>query len=566
MSTADAKASTASPNTASPRTANPWLVLLVLCLGFFMIMLDTTIVNIAVPAMLDGLSASLDQIVWVVNSYLLAYAALLITGGRLGDRYGPRNLFAIGLVLFTLASVGCGLAQNSAQMITARVIQGVGGALLTPQTLVIITMIFPKERRGAALGVWGSIIGLSTVAGPTVGGLLVNNASWRWIFFVNVPIGLIALIGTFRIVPDLRLGRSHGMDMVGVALVTAGLFALVYGLIEGQRYDWGTIAGPISIPLVLGVGVVLLVAFVLWERRPAEPLLPLSLFRHRNYSIMLWLQTLIAFGMLGVFLPLVLVLQSVLGMSALRAGLTIAPLSVAAMVVAPLAGGLADRFGAKYILMAGTSLFALGIGLLVPVIELDATVASFAIPMVVAGIGLGMCLAPLAAEAMREIPPLQAGAASGMLNTTRQIGGLIGTAVVGAVLQNRLAVAFTDQARERVAALPADVQQRFVDGFANANSSGFQVAPGQTGGAQLPSGLPADVQAAVQQAAHDVFVNGFVAAARPSVLVPAAVVALATVSCVAIVPRRRATDTAQPAEQPVAKRPAAEPTVAAGPA
>jgi EmrB/QacA subfamily drug resistance transporter len=428
------------------RATNPWLVLLILCLGFFMIMLDTTIVNVALPAMLGGLHASLDQIVWVINAYLLAYSALLIPAGRLGDIFGQRNLFMAGLVIFTLASVACGISQNPGEIIAARVVQGAGGALLTPQTLTIIAAIFPVHKRGAALGVWGSIVGLSTVVGPTIGGVLVTDASWRWIFLVNVPIGVIALLGAVRLVPDLRLGRKHNLDLPGVVLVIAGLFLLVFGLAEGQRYDWGKFWGPVTIPEAMIVGAIALVALVAWERRAAEPLLPPPLFRNRNYSVLISIQVLIAFGMLGIYLPLVLVLQSALGMTALRAGLTLVPLSLASMVSAPIAGKIADRIGAKYLLMTGIALFALGAALIIPAISTTAHLTSFVLPLIIGGFGLGMCLAPLTAEAMRQVQPQQLGAASGVLNTTRQVGGLIGTAVVTAVVQGSLVTRLTSRA------------------------------------------------------------------------------------------------------------------------
>src|SRR4030088_1772508 len=210
---------------------NPWLVLVVLTIGFFMIMLDTTIVNVAIPAMSAGLNTTLDQILWVLNAYILVYAVLLITAGRLGDLYGHPNLFAIGLAVFTVASALCGFAQDANQLIAARIAQGVGGALLTPQTLSILTTIFPPERRGAAFGVWGGVAGLATLAGPTVGGAIITYIDWRWIFFINVPIGIAALIATFAIIPDIRPGRHHGWDVIGVVLATTGLFAIVFGLI-----------------------------------------------------------------------------------------------------------------------------------------------------------------------------------------------------------------------------------------------------------------------------------------------------------------------------------------------
>src|SRR5260370_24570120 len=236
---------------ANART-NPWLVLVVLTTGFFMILLDTTIVNVAIPAMSKGLNATLDEILWVLNAYILVYAVLLIPAGRLGDLFGQRNMCALGLAVFTLASALCGFSQNSTELIAARIVQGIGGALLTPQTLSIITSIFPPERRGAAFGIWGGVAGLATIAGPTIGGALITYIDWRWIFFINVPIGVGALIATFAIIPDLRPGRHHGWDVVGVILVTAGLFAIVFGLIEGQRYNWADFAYVVTFPEMIG--------------------------------------------------------------------------------------------------------------------------------------------------------------------------------------------------------------------------------------------------------------------------------------------------------------------------
>src|SRR6202521_1751331 len=276
---------------------NPWIVLVVLVTGFFMIMLDTTIVNVAIPAMSAGLNTTLDQILWVLNAYILVYAVLLITAGRLGDLYGQRNLFAAGLAIFTLASALCGFSQDSNQLIAARVLQGVGGALLVPQTLAMLTTLFPPERRGAAFGIWAGVAGLATLAGPTVGGAIVTYIDWRWIFFVNVPIGVAALGATFAIIPDVRPGRRHGWDIVGVILATVGLFGVVFGLIEGQRYNWGQIGSyPVTIPEVIIAGAVLLIAFVIWERFQAEPLVPLSLFEERNFAVANWIAASVAFG------------------------------------------------------------------------------------------------------------------------------------------------------------------------------------------------------------------------------------------------------------------------------
>ena len=248
---------------------NPWAVLVVISLGFFMTLLDLTIVNIAIPNMITELHASFDDVLWVINAYALVLAALVITGGRLGDVVGPRLMFGVGVAVFTAASAACGLAPSPGWLIAFRAVQGLGAAMLMPQTLAIITMIFPPERRGAAFGVWGAVAGAATIAGPTLGGLLITAFDWRWIFFVNLPIGVVVLALTGVLIPDMRPGRRHRLDILGVALASAGLLAICYGLVEGQTYNWGKINSLVSIPLVLGAGVVLLAAF--FCRRVAAP-------------------------------------------------------------------------------------------------------------------------------------------------------------------------------------------------------------------------------------------------------------------------------------------------------
>src|ERR1700760_3849318 len=289
---------------------NPWAVLVVVSLGFFMTLLDLTIVNIAIPDMINRLHASLDGVLWVLNAYALVLAVLVITAGRLGDLIGPRIMFAMGIAVFTVASAACGLAPSAGWLIGFRAVQGLGAAMLMPQTLTIITNTFPAERRGAAFGVWGAVAGVATIAGPTLGGLLVTAFDWRWIFYVTLPIGVIVLLITPIIIPDLRLGRRHRIDIPGVLLASAGLLAICYGLVEGQKYNWGKITGFISIPLILGLGVVLLLAFLLVQRltQDKEPLVPFALFRDRNYSVVNWVSGVLAVGMMGIFIPLTLYL------------------------------------------------------------------------------------------------------------------------------------------------------------------------------------------------------------------------------------------------------------------
>jgi EmrB/QacA subfamily drug resistance transporter len=518
---------------------NPWAVLVVVSLGFFMTLLDLTIVNIAIPDMIAKLHASLDDILWVLNAYALVLAVLVITAGRLGDIFGPRTMFVAGIAVFTAASAACGFAPGAGWLIGFRAVQGLGAAMLMPQTLAIVTMSFPPERRGAAFGVWGAVAGLATIAGPTLGGLLVTAFDWRWIFFVNLPIGAVVLAVTPVIVPALQPGRRHRLDLLGVALASLALLAICYGLVEGQRYDWGTVTSFISIPLIIGVGVVLLAVFLLTQklRQSGEPLIPFALFRNRNFTLMNWVSFTLSIGMLGIFLPFTIYLQSALGFSALKAGLTMAPSSLVMIVVAPFLGRATDKVGGKYILMSGLTLFAVGMGWAVLVAQVNSRWQDFLAPMIVAGLGMGGTFAPLTTTAMREVEPTMAGAASGMLNTVRQVGSVIGTAAVGALLQNRLVASLTEEATTRSASLPASVRGPFIAGIRDAAASGL-VGGGPAPAA--PQGAPAALAGELRQLGALVFSHGYVDAMRWTMVMPIAVVFLAAVSCLAIrEPRRR---------------------------
>jgi len=515
-------------------TRNRTLMLVVICLGFFMIMLDTTIVYVATPSILSGLHSTLDQVLWVFNGYLLTYAVLLITAGRLADLYGPRNLFVAGLVVFTIASTLCGFSQDVNQLIAARVFQGVGGALLAPQSLTLLTTLFPAEKRGAALGIWGMVVGISTIAGPTLGGVIVTYLSWRWIFFVNVPIGIVAVTAALVLIPDIRPGQRHPMDLVGISLASLALLLIVFGVIEGQRYDWSTITGWITIPELIGAGAVVFVGFLAWEARQSEPLVPLELFKDRNFAVMNWTGMAMQFGMQGIFIPVAIFMQSVLGMSALVSGLTFAPLSLASMIISPIAGRLADRIGGKWLLMAGLFLFAGGAAGTAWTSTLGSDWKSFLPWLVVAGIGLGLVFAPMTTVAMRNITPRQTGGASGVLNTTRQLGSVFGAAVVGAVLQSQLAASLKEQAATASLQLPQQFRQSFVQGFAAAAKNGLQVGRGQTGGAQLPPGLPAGVEHQMLALVQQVFDNSYLLAMKPTVGVAVAVLLVGSVSCLLV--------------------------------
>lgn len=418
--------------------ARTWAALAVLCLGAFLVVLDTTIVNIAVPSIMSGLQSGLDQVLWVLNGYLLVYAALLITGGRLGDLYGPRRLLALGILVFVGASVACAVSQSTAQLIAARVVQGIGGALLTPQTLAFIPMIFPAQRRGTAIGIWSGTAGLAAAIGPTLGGLLVTTVGWRTIFLVNVPLGLLTMAGAFWLLPGHNPGRKHAVDLGGVALASAGLFAIVFGVVEGERFAWGTIAGPVSIPTVVLAGIALLVLFVAWEARQPEPLVPLALFADRNFSISAIVVAVFQVVVVSFIVVASLYFQSVLRLTALSAGLALVPMPLTIMLLGPVAGRLSDRVDPKLILIAGLLVAAAGLGAVATVVSVTATAASFILPLVVTGAGLGAGFALVMTMGMQGAGRL-AGAASGVLNTCRQVGGALGAAIAVAVLQNRLA-------------------------------------------------------------------------------------------------------------------------------
>jgi EmrB/QacA subfamily drug resistance transporter len=529
---------------ARPRH-NPWLVLLTLCLGFFMILLDTTIVNIAIPEISTGLNATLDEILWVINAYILVFAVLLITAGRLGDLYGPKLLFILGLLVFTVASAVCGFAQTPEQLIGARMVQGVGGALLTPQTLSVITVIFPAEKRGAAFGIWGGVAGVATVAGPTLGGYLVTDWGWEWIFFVNIPIGAVTIAMAAILMPNLKPRRRHRLDWTGTVLATVGLFLVTFGLIEGEPHDWGKVWGPLTIPEVIGAGVVVLAVFMYQQylTRAREPLVPFAIFSDRNYSLMSWVSGAIAFGMLGLFLPLVIFLQSVLGLSALRAGFALAPMSVVSMLIAPAAGRLADRMGGKWILVAGLAFFSAGMGIVVALAKVDAHMWRLLPGVIVAGVGLGFTFAPLQTVAMRNIQPQMAGAASGFINTTRQLGGVVGSAAVGALLQAQLVSQLTKDARENAGTLPPQYRGQFIAGFQNAAGGSLEVGAGQSP-VQLPPGLPAQAREALSRAVETTFHQGFTDAMKITLILPVAVLVTAALSCLFIRPQQGAADEA----------------------
>jgi EmrB/QacA subfamily drug resistance transporter len=297
-------ADTPRPGSAppAPPAARPAAVLVIFLLGLFVTLLDLTIVNVAIPAMASGLGSSLDQVLWVLSAYSIAYAVLLITAGRLGDIVGPKAMFVAGMAVFTAASAGSGAARSVGLLIAFRALQGVGAAMLAPQGLPLFTSVLPPERRGGAFAAMGAMSGLAVLAGPTLGGLIVTSWGWRWIFYVNVPIGVLTIALALVLLPDLRPGRRHRLDASGVALLTLGLSGVVFGLVEGERYDWGVVGAGVTIREIVAAGVALIVAFLWLQSRAqrSEPLLPFEIFRNRNFGLMTAVLGCVGFAMVGL--------------------------------------------------------------------------------------------------------------------------------------------------------------------------------------------------------------------------------------------------------------------------
>jgi EmrB/QacA subfamily drug resistance transporter len=534
------------------RQVSPWAALGALCIGFFMIMLDTTIVNVAVPTMLRSLNAGLNQIIWVTSVYLLTYAVPLLLTGRLGDRIGRKPMFLAGLAVFTLSSLWCGLSGNADLLIAARAVQGLGASMMTPQTMAFITSLFPPEKRGAPMGMWGVVAGVATIAGPLLGGALVS-LGWQWIFMVNVPIGVVGFVLTVVFVPGGQPRRTHRFDVLGTALSGLGLLALVFGVQNGQQYHWGRVFGPVTIGEIIGAGVVLMIAFGWWQRvNRNEPLVPPGLFRHRNFSLANLANVAIGFALTGMFLPLVIYVQSVLGLSPLMSGVLTAPMSLVSGIVAPFAGRLSDRISGKFVSGFGFLAIAIGVGILA--LQTGPAIAPVTlIPgLLVCGLGVGCVFSPLANLATRDVEPPMMGAASGVFNTFRQVGSVIGSAAVGVLLQARLTVSMPAAAIAQSANVPAPYRDRFLSGMASAANSATEFGGG--GGPKLPPSVPPDVAARIGQAAAAAFRTGFTDATRATLLLPLAVLVAGLVACALMAGRRR-TPTARPEPSlPVGRR------------
>ena len=412
---------------------NPWRALWAMLVGFFMILVDSTIVAVANPRIMEKLNTDYDAVIWVTSAYLLAYAVPLLVSGRLGDRFGPKNLYLIGLAIFTAASLWCGLAGSVEMLIAARVVQGLGAALLTPQTLSTITRIFPPERRGVAMSLWGATAGVATLVGPLAGGALVDSLGWQWIFFVNVPVGVVGIALAVWLIPVLPTHR-HRFDVLGVLLSGIAMFLVVFGLQEGQSHNWapwiwGTIAG----------GVAMMSVFVYWQSvNKHEPLIPLRVFRDRDFSLSNAGIAVMGFVAVGMILPLMFYLQGVCGLSPTRSALITAPMAVATGLLAPVVGHIVDRSHPRPVVGFGFAVMSIALTWLSFEMTPTTPIWRLLLPFAAMGVGMAFIWAPLAVTATRNLPPELAGAGSGVYNATRQVGSVLGSASMAALMTWRI--------------------------------------------------------------------------------------------------------------------------------
>jgi EmrB/QacA subfamily drug resistance transporter len=469
------------------------LVLLTMCFALAMAMLDNTVVNIALPTIQRRLNATVSDLQWIIDGYVLAFASLLLTGGILGDRYGRKRMFLTGLAIFTLASLGCGLSASGGQLIAFRALQGVGAALLMPGTLSILTVTFPPEERSRAIGIWAGVSGLALALGPTLGGWIVERSGWETVFFINVPIGVIAFAVAWRTVRESVSEETRHLDLPGLALGTGGLFALTYGLIEANQRGWGD--GLIVASLV--AAGVLLMAFVAWEHRSPRAMMPLPFFRIPAFSAGNAIAFSVSLGMFSIFLFVTLYMQAIRGYTPFQAGLRFLPMTAMIIVSAPLAGHLAQRIGPRIPMTYGLTVASAGlIGL--TFVQPDTSFWVLAVLFVMMGHGLGSTMAPMTAAVMGAVGPQRAGLGSAMTNTSREVGGVLGIALLGTVLFDRLGSVLVP----KLAALGLTGEQ--ASAISQAASHGF-VSPAELAGL----GLSPEQVSGFGAAFRDSYMSGF---------------------------------------------------------
>jgi EmrB/QacA subfamily drug resistance transporter len=400
-------------------------------LALFMVTLDNLVVTTALPVIRHDLHSGLSGLEWTVNAYTLTFAVLLLTGAALGDRFGRRRLFTIGLSIFTLASAAAALAPSIGALDAARAVQGLGGAIVMPLTLTILSNAVPAERRGLALGAWGGISGLAVAIGPLVGGAVVSGISWHWIFWLNVPIGLVLAPLAWS-----RLAESHGpatkLDLPGLGLASAGLFGLVWGLVRGNSVGWGA-------PEIVGAllaGVAVLGLFIWWELRTETPMLPMRFFRNRTFALANISSLFMFFGMFGSIFLLAQFFQTVQGYSPLQSGLRILPWTAMPIFVAPIAGALSDRVGGEKLMGLGLALQAGGLAWIAAVSTPTTPYSSLVLPFILSGAGMALFFAPVANVVLSSVRPEEEGQASGANNAVRELGGVFGVAVLASLFSH----------------------------------------------------------------------------------------------------------------------------------
>jgi EmrB/QacA subfamily drug resistance transporter len=407
-----------------------WWTLAAVSVGLFMIMLDNTVVNVALPSMRTSLHMSLSELEWVVAGYALTFAAFMLIGGKLADYFGRRLVFMIGLGVFTGASLACGFAPSGGFLIGARIVQGLGGAMMNPATLSIISATFAPRERGRAIGIWAGVSAMALAIGPLIGGLLTEHVNWNWIFFINVPVGLIGLLVAPVLIAESRdTTAEQRLDVPGLATSALGLFALTYGLIEANGHGWTSS----RIIAAFAVAVVSLVGFVLLERHQKAPMLDLSLFRNRTFGGANAAMLFVGLAMFGTFFYVSLYMQNVLGYSPVEAGASFLPMTVLIILIAPRAGAITDRVGSRWLVGGGMTLLS---AMLFYYTQLGAHESFFAIlpGLLLGGFGMGMTMTPVTAAAMSAVSVDKAGVGSAVLNSARQVGGSLGIAVMGAIV------------------------------------------------------------------------------------------------------------------------------------
>lgn len=428
-----------------------WWTLAAVAFGLFMIMLDNTVVNVALPTIGRDFEAGLSELEWVVNGYALTFGVLMLTGGKLADLLGRRRIFIAGLAIFTLASLACGLATNAELLIGARIVQGLGAALMNPATLSIIIATFPPRQRGMAIGIWAGVSAMALAIGPLLGGLITDQIHWSWVFFINVPVGILGIVVARLVIDETRdTSAVQRLDLPGLAVSATALFALTYGLIEANKHGWTS-------PLILSLFVIAavgLVGFVLLERHQRVPMLDLSLFRNPTFAGANAVMLLVGLAMFGVFLFVTLYMQNVLQYSATQAGAAFLPMTILIVLLAPIAGRLSDRFGSRWLMGGGMALVSVSL-LLDARLDAGSNFWDLLPPLLVGGAGMGLAMTPTVAAAMGSVAMDKAGVGSAVLNSMRQVGGSLGIAILGAIVASYITAAPTDPR----------AQAQFIEGF-----------------------------------------------------------------------------------------------------